>query len=106
MIIPGILYNKGVSIDTDDILYIAAKKNEISIHTIHGIVRPLVSLQDYEDYFQNYGFEMLSKSHLVQMAKIKHYNKGFHTVTFDSELPARGCYVSRRNRFKVKNIPE
>lgn len=106
MIIPGMLLAKPAQLRVDDIHCFTANKNEILIHTPFGIHRPLISLQDYSDFFGMHGFEMLNKSALVQMNKIKHYDRNRYVVTFDDEPPSQGCFVSRRNRYKVRNMPE
>lgn len=104
MYIPAMIRSKPIMINIANLNSITADRNEIHFHTSCGVYRPPLSLQDYATCFENYGFEYLNKSALVQMSNIKRYDPVNFVVTFDNEFPSQGCFVSRRNRYKVLNL--
>lgn len=89
-------------IDSRKVIFIQTEGELTILHTQTDEYRPAGALKDYAEILIAEGFEALSKSNLVNLNKIKTYDKSTNKIFFDKELKGKYTKVSRRNVRKFK----
>lgn len=84
-------------IPIEDILFFSSNSRMV-VHTTQGLFSPPVTLNDFHTLLQEYRFDKLDKSNLVNLSKIVDYNERVYYALFSN---GESCYVSRRNRTKM-----
>jgi len=90
----------------DDVLFILVTGKDLTIHTHHGVYRPVQTLEDFTEHLKVRGFEQLDRSNLVNMARVTRFDPYSKIAFFEyDDLPTKACNVSRRNLSKIKHLP-
>lgn len=87
-------------IDIDDIQYLDIYKKIISVHTKDEIYQTLSTLSDWHNFLEQFGFEGLSQSAIVNMSKIESFDKEMNMVIFEQ---GKSIGVSRANVKKIRD---
>ncbi|OMD29160.1 hypothetical protein BJP48_18895 [Paenibacillus odorifer] len=89
-------------IDSNDVIFLQTEGEYTVLHTRADEYRPAVALRDFAEILVMEGFEPLSKSNLVNLDKIKTYDKLTKEIFFDKSRESKSVKVSRRNIEKLK----
>lgn len=84
-------------VNIDDIQYLDIYKKIISVHTADTTYQTLSTLSDWHNFLQQYGFEKLSQSNIVNMGKIEAFDRETNRVFF-----SRGKHTG----VSIPNIPK
>lgn len=88
-------------LDVENVLYIQAIGNNITIRTEQKKYNQLSTVRDYSKLLLPFGFEFVSKSTIVQVDKIILFDEKERIAYFDKDRKIEGVKVSRRNLNKV-----
>lgn len=87
-------------IDIDDIQYLDIYKKTISVYTANETYQTLCTLSDWHSFLNQYGFDTISQSAIVNMSKIETFDRELSTVLFEN---GNSTGVSRANVKKIRN---
>lgn len=77
-----------VEIDLNDVLFIKIEDRNIVYHTLNEKFSHISTLSDLEDHLFDFGFDMLDKTNIVNMNRIKYLNEKHGNIYFE-EQPTR-----------------
>lgn len=83
-----------VTIDMSDVLYICFEGSRLVYHTEDDCYYQVTSLQDLEQHLKGLSFEKLDRPYLVNMNKIKKFDKNRRVVYFTGQPDKTSKYVT------------
>ncbi|MCR5367950.1 LytTR family DNA-binding domain-containing protein [Eubacterium sp.] len=87
-----------ILINIDDIIYMEAQNQYISIHTINGDHLVRFNISEYEKELTPYGFFRCHRSYLISLGKVKRVGKTDAVMKDGNTIP-----ISRKNIVNLKN---
>jgi DNA-binding LytR/AlgR family response regulator len=77
-----------VELDLKEVLYINIEDRNIVYHTMEGKYYQISKLSELDEHLFELGFDLLDKTNLVNMNKVKHFDSKFGKIFFE-ETPSR-----------------
>jgi DNA-binding LytR/AlgR family response regulator len=74
-----------VLVDLNDVAYIKIEKRNIVYHTIDDQFNHISTLSELEEHLSHQGFDLLDKTNLVNMSKIKKMDDKHGNIYFEEE---------------------
>jgi len=76
-----------VTIHLTDVLYMVVDGTKLVFHTEEGRYYQITSIQEYEKHLRQHHFEKLDRPNLVNMRKVRKFDKNLRLVYFKSDDP-------------------
>jgi DNA-binding LytR/AlgR family response regulator len=83
-----------VLLDVNDVVYICVENRNLVYHTQNESFQHISTLSDWEEHLYNYGFDMLDKTNLVNINKIKKLDSKTGKVYFEEEPTKDSKYAN------------
>lgn len=96
-----------ITVDMADVNYIQAEDGAVVFYTAQGRFYPLVpSLSMYANHMEKLGFQRLDRTNLVNMNKVKRFDKTLGLVYFEEKaaLDSQSAIVAFVNIGKFKDM--
>lgn len=83
-----------ITIELSDVLYICYEGSRLVYHTENDSYYQVTSLQEYEQHLKELSYEKLDRPYLVNMEKVKKFDKNRRIVYFTSHPDKNSKYVT------------
>jgi DNA-binding LytR/AlgR family response regulator len=83
-----------VELDLKEVLYINIEDRNIVYHTMEGKYYQISKLSELDEHLFELGFDLLDKTNLVNMNKVKHFDSKFGKIFFEQSPTRMSKYAS------------